>query len=126
MNGIHIKTRTGGALFPMRGASTLMLVVLCCAILTLGALFFVWQRYQFVRLGFEVGALREREARLRVAIGPFSHPAASGHLAALGEASRRPGRPGPPAWLLAGSSSITGVDRTAPSATRRPELDSAS
>ncbi len=50
---------------------TLLLVVVCVAILTLGGLFFVWQRFQFVRLGFEVSELRQREDRLREEIAPL-------------------------------------------------------
>lgn len=54
----------------MRGA-TLLLLVGCAALLMLGALFFVWQRYQFVSLGFQVGALRHRQAELRERIEPL-------------------------------------------------------
>ncbi len=50
----------------------LLVVVLCGAFLTLGALFFVWQRFQFVRLGFEVSELRQRSAQLREAIEPLT------------------------------------------------------
>ena len=50
---------------------TLLLVLVCGAFLTLGALFFVWQRFQFVRLGFEVSELRQREARLREELEPL-------------------------------------------------------
>jgi len=51
--------------------STLLVVLGCAALLTVGALFFVWQRYQFVRLGFEVGALRQRQAQLEERIRPL-------------------------------------------------------
>ncbi len=54
-----------------RPASRLVLMVLCAAILTVGAVVFVWQRYQYVRLGFEVSALRERKAALEEAIEPL-------------------------------------------------------
>ncbi len=56
------KTRRGSSLVP---------VVLCAAILTLGALFFLWQRYQFVRLGFTVAELRQRKAALQNIIEPL-------------------------------------------------------
>jgi cell division protein FtsL len=51
--------------------TTLLVVIGCGALLTLGALFFVWQRYQFIRLGFEVGALRQRQAELQERIEPL-------------------------------------------------------
>lgn len=54
-----------------RSASSVVPVVLCAAILTLGALFFLWQRYQFVRLGFTVVELRQRKAALQDAIEPL-------------------------------------------------------
>ena len=56
---------------PRRPASRLVLVVLCAGLLTLGAVVFVWQRYQFVRLGFEVSALRQRRAALEEVIEPL-------------------------------------------------------
>jgi cell division protein FtsL len=47
----------------LRRASTVGMVVLCAMVLSAGAVFFVWQRYQFVKLGFSVHQLRqEREA----------------------------------------------------------------
>ena len=46
-------------------------MVLCATILTLGALFFVWQRYQFLRLGFTVAELRQRKAVLQDLIEPL-------------------------------------------------------
>jgi cell division protein FtsL len=52
-------------------ATRLVLIVLCAAILTLGAVVFVWQRYQYVRLGFEVSALRQRRAELEEVIEPL-------------------------------------------------------
>jgi cell division protein FtsL len=53
-----------------RGA-TLMAVLACAALVTLGAMFFVWQRYQFVSLGFAVGELRQRQAALEERIRPL-------------------------------------------------------
>ena len=69
MNG----PRTAGPRFMGARArgGTLLLIVGCAALLTIGALFFVWQRYQFVRLGFEVGALRHRQAALQERIEPL-------------------------------------------------------
>jgi len=53
-----------------RGAA-LGLIVACAFLLTLGGLAFVWQRYEFVRLGFEVAALRQRQTQLQERIGPL-------------------------------------------------------
>jgi cell division protein FtsL len=53
-----------------RGAA-LGWIVACAFLLTLAALGFVWQRYEFVRAGFEVGALRQRQARLQERIAPL-------------------------------------------------------
>ena len=63
--------RNGAAAGPRPGA-TLLTIVACGVLLTLGALFFVWQRFQFVRVGFEVGALRQRQAELLERIEPLA------------------------------------------------------
>ena len=52
-------------------ASYVVLVVLCAVVITVGAVFFLWQRYQFVRLGYEVNVLRAHKARLEEAIEPL-------------------------------------------------------
>ena len=52
-------------------ASSLVLMVLCAVVLTVGAVFFLWQRYQFVRLGYEVNRLRQQQAALMEAIEPL-------------------------------------------------------
>jgi len=52
-------------------ASTVVLTVLCAVVLTVGAVFFLWQRYQFVRLGYEVHRLRAEQTRLAEAIEPL-------------------------------------------------------
>lgn len=49
----------------------MVLVVLCAVVITVGAVFFLWQRYQFVRLGYEVNRLRAEKARLEEAIEPL-------------------------------------------------------
>lgn len=67
MNGAA-RTRFRGA---RANGATLLLVLGCALLLTLGALFFVWQRYQFLRLGFEVGALRQRQLDLQQRIRPL-------------------------------------------------------
>ena len=40
-------------------------------VVTLAALFFIWQRYQFVHLGFEVSELRRRHAVLEERLEPL-------------------------------------------------------
>ncbi len=52
-------------------ALTLAWVVAGGLVVTLAALFFIWQRYQFVRLGFEVSGLRRQKAALEEAIEPL-------------------------------------------------------
>jgi cell division protein FtsL len=55
----------------MRRASTAVLVVACALVLSVGAVFFVWQRYQFIRLGFAVHKLRGERAALEERIEPL-------------------------------------------------------
>jgi cell division protein FtsL len=55
----------------LAAASNVVLVVLCAVVLTVGAVFFLWQRYQFVRLGYEVNRLRADKAQLEEAIEPL-------------------------------------------------------
>ena len=52
-------------------AHTVFWIVVGCVLITAAALFFVWQRYQFVRLGFEVGELRQRHAALERRLEPL-------------------------------------------------------
>jgi len=56
----------------VQSVSYLTLVLVCAMVLTVGAVFFVWQRYQFVRLGFEVNKLRSEKARLEESIEPLT------------------------------------------------------
>jgi len=53
------------------GTRMLVQVVLCALLVTLGAVFYVWQRYQFVRLGFEVSRLREEKAHIEERLEPL-------------------------------------------------------
>jgi cell division protein FtsL len=64
---------TGASLSGLRHrrASTAVLVVACATVLTVGAVFFVWQRYQFIRLGFTVHKLREERAAIVEKIEPL-------------------------------------------------------
>ena len=59
-----------------RPASFMVLIVLCALVLTLGALLYLWQRYQYIRLGFEVGALLREKSRLEERIEPLQVEAA--------------------------------------------------
>ncbi|MDH4247414.1 MAG: cell division protein FtsL, partial [Deltaproteobacteria bacterium] len=59
-----------------RPASFLVLVVLCSLVMTLGAMLYVWQRYNYIRLGFEVGALQREKERIEVRIEPLQVEAA--------------------------------------------------
>ena len=76
------------------------LAVLCAIVLTMGALFYVWQRYQFTRLGFELGQLRARKAQLEARLEPLEVEASylarpeRIHTLATGELGMRPPRAG--------------------------------
>ncbi|MDH4225315.1 MAG: cell division protein FtsL, partial [Deltaproteobacteria bacterium] len=54
-----------------RPAGLFWVTMLLAAILTAGGVFYVWQRYMFVRLGFEVSALRQQQTRLREQLDPL-------------------------------------------------------
>ena len=56
---------------PPRSATSLVLVVLCAVVITFGAVFFVWQRFQFIRLSFEASELRSRKEHLEEQIEPL-------------------------------------------------------
>jgi len=60
----------------LRSAPYVVLVVLCATLLTLGAVFYLWQRYQFTSLGYEVTRLRQAKVRLQRAIEPLEVEAA--------------------------------------------------
>jgi len=51
---------------------SLLSVVVCATVLAVGAVFFVWQRYQYIRLGFEVAELRREKAQLEMLIEPLA------------------------------------------------------
>jgi len=53
-----------------RAGASAVLVVLCAVVVAAGGLFYVWQRYQFTKLGFEVARLRERKAQLEAQLEP--------------------------------------------------------
>ena len=77
----------------------MMLALLCAAVVTLAALWFLWQRYQFVRLGYEVSRLQRAQAALVEIIEPLGVEA--GYLSRLeridalarGQLGMRPPRP---------------------------------
>ena len=54
-----------------RAGTSAVLVVLCAAVIAAGGLFYVWQRFQFTKLGFEVARLRQQKAELEERIEPL-------------------------------------------------------
>jgi cell division protein FtsL len=59
-----------------RSASAVVVLLLCAGVLTFGGMFYLWQRYQYVRLGFEVEQLRAEKSRLQEQIEPLEVEAA--------------------------------------------------
>jgi len=55
----------------VRSGTRTVLVLLCALVASAGALFYLWQRYEFVRLGFAVDDLRSRRALLLEKIEPL-------------------------------------------------------
>ncbi len=60
-----------GLYFRLKSLPRVVLVVLCAIVLTAGALFYVWQRYQYLRMGFELVELRQRKAQLEARLEPL-------------------------------------------------------
>lgn len=56
---------------PSRSTASLVAVVFFAGLLSLGAVFFVWQRFQFIQLGFEVSRLRRDKAALEEKLEPL-------------------------------------------------------
>lgn len=54
-----------------RTGQSAVLIVLCAVVVAAGGLFYLWQRYQFTKLGFEVAQLRQRKAQLAEQIEPL-------------------------------------------------------
>ena len=54
-----------------RRTARLAQVILCAGLITLGAVFYIWQRYQYIRLGFEVATLRAELAELERRMEPL-------------------------------------------------------
>ena len=54
-----------------RTGASAVLIVLCAVVIAAGGLFYLWQRYQFTRLGFEVAQLRQRKAELQEKLEPL-------------------------------------------------------
>jgi cell division protein FtsL len=54
-----------------RTGASAVLVVLCAFVIAAGGLFYVWQRFQFTKLGFEVAQLRQRKADLQAQLDPL-------------------------------------------------------
>lgn len=61
---------------PRASARTVGVLVVCALVLTFGAVFYVWQRYQYIKLGFEVNNLRREKARMEEIIDPLEVEAA--------------------------------------------------
>ena len=82
-----------------RGVFYMIVALLCALVVTLAALWFLWQRYQFVRLGYEVSRLQRAKAALVEIIEPLEVEA--GYLSRLeridalarGQLGMRPPRP---------------------------------
>jgi len=56
---------------PHISAHTVGVLLICAVVLTAGAVFYIWQRYQFISLGFEVNELRREKAGLEAQIEPL-------------------------------------------------------
>jgi cell division protein FtsL len=54
-----------------RSGASAVLVVLCAFVIAAGGLFYLWQRFQFTKLGFEVARLRQLKAQLEERIEPL-------------------------------------------------------
>ncbi|MBI3993286.1 MAG: cell division protein FtsL [Candidatus Lambdaproteobacteria bacterium] len=54
-----------------RRAARLALMLFCAGLITVGAVFYLWQRYQYIRLGFEVAALRAQLEQLERRLEPL-------------------------------------------------------
>jgi cell division protein FtsL len=54
-----------------RAGASAMLVLLCAAVIAAGGLFYLWQRFQFTKLGFEVARLRQQKTELEERLEPL-------------------------------------------------------
>jgi cell division protein FtsL len=54
-----------------RSGASSVLVVLCAFVIAAGGLFYLWQRFQFTKLGFEVARLRQQKTQLEERIEPL-------------------------------------------------------
>lgn len=50
---------------------TLVQILICAGLITVGAVFYVWQRWQYISLGFDVAGLRTRAAALERRLEPL-------------------------------------------------------
>lgn len=50
---------------------TLVQILICAGLITVGAVFYVWQRWQYISLGFDVASLRSRAAALERRLEPL-------------------------------------------------------
>ena len=54
-----------------RSGTSAVMIALCAVIIAVGGLFYVWQRFQFTKLGFDVARLRQEKAELEERIEPL-------------------------------------------------------
>lgn len=54
-----------------RAGTSAVMVVLCAVVIAAGGLFYVWQRFQFTKLGFEVARLRQQKSDLEARLEPL-------------------------------------------------------
>ena len=56
---------------PPGRAVTLFQILICALLITVGGVFYTWQRYQYVRVGYEVAALRTRLGEIQRRMEPY-------------------------------------------------------
>jgi cell division protein FtsL len=54
-----------------RTGASAVTIVLCAVVIAAGGLFYVWQRFQFTKLGFDVAQLRQQKAQLEEQLEPL-------------------------------------------------------
>jgi cell division protein FtsL len=62
---------SGAPLPRFRSGASAALVVACAIVIAAGGLFYLWQRFQFTKLGFEVARLRQVKAQLEERLEPL-------------------------------------------------------
>jgi cell division protein FtsL len=54
-----------------RAGTSAVMVVLCAVVIAAGGLFYLWQRFQFTKLGFDVARLRQEKAEIEERLEPL-------------------------------------------------------